>query len=60
MKIDGMEWMEWLHKKREQDHEERERQGISIAEYLRGIEVESKAVAEKLGIETLDLRKIKF
>ena len=35
MKIDGNEWMDWLHRKRAEDEAKRMRDGISGAEWLR-------------------------
>jgi len=32
MKIDGIDWMDWLHQLRAESEAERKRQGISIAE----------------------------
>jgi hypothetical protein len=43
MKIDGLEWMEWLHKKREESENERKRRGISGAEWLKEIRVRAEA-----------------
>ena len=54
MMIDGLEWMDWLHKIREDAHNEREREGISISEYLRRIKIENKEITEKIWGETAD------
>ena len=35
MKIDGKEWMDWLHNMRAKEEEKRMREGISGAEWLR-------------------------
>jgi hypothetical protein len=35
MKIEGLDWMDWLHKKRAEEEEKRMREGISGAEWLR-------------------------
>ena len=35
MKVEGMDWMDWLHKSREESEKERIRRGISGAEWLR-------------------------
>ncbi|MCX6842323.1 MAG: hypothetical protein NTX53_08605 [candidate division WOR-3 bacterium] len=43
MKIDGLDWMEWLHKKREESENERKRRGISGAEWLKEIRVRAEA-----------------
>jgi hypothetical protein len=54
MMIDGLEWMDWLHKIREDANNEREKEGISIAEYLRRIKIENKAITEKIWGKTAD------
>ena len=43
MKIDGLDWMEWLHKKREESEIERKRRGISGAEWLKEIRARAEA-----------------
>jgi hypothetical protein len=43
MKIDGLDWMEWLHKKREESENERKRRGISGAEWLKEIRARAEA-----------------
>jgi len=35
MKIDGMDWMDWLHKVRHESEQERKRLGLSGEEWLR-------------------------
>jgi hypothetical protein len=35
MKIDGMDWMDWLHKVRRESEAERKRLGLSGEEWLR-------------------------
>jgi hypothetical protein len=35
MKVDGLDWIDWLHKTREQSEAERIRRGITGAEWLR-------------------------
>jgi hypothetical protein len=34
MKIDGTDWLDWLHRIREESETERRRQGKTIAEWL--------------------------
>lgn len=41
MKIEGMDWMEWLHKMRAKEEEKRQREGISLAEWLRRVNEEA-------------------
>ncbi|MCX6844551.1 MAG: hypothetical protein NTX53_19990 [candidate division WOR-3 bacterium] len=47
MQIDGLEWTNWLHKKREESERERKRRGISGAEWLKGIRVRADAYMEE-------------
>ena len=35
MKIDGLDWMDWLHKVRREAEEKRIRDGLSVEEWLR-------------------------
>ena len=42
MKIDGLEWMDWLHKTRQEMEEERKRRGLSEAEWLKEIRVQAE------------------
>jgi len=35
MKIDGLDWMDWLHKTRREAEEKRIRDGLSVEEWLR-------------------------
>lgn len=48
MKIDGLEWMDWLHKMRAESEEERRRAGISRLDWLKRIEAEAAAVEEEI------------
>jgi len=43
MKIDGLEWMDWLHKTRQDMEEERKRRGLSEAEWLKEIRLQAEA-----------------
>jgi|GEM_PF-361494 len=43
MKIDGMEWMDWLHNMRAREEEKRMREGISGAEWLRRVSAHAQA-----------------
>ena len=43
MKINGMEWMDWLHEMRREEEEKRIREGISMAEWLRRVNAEANA-----------------
>jgi hypothetical protein len=46
MQIDGLDWMDWLHKKREESENERKRRGISGAEWLKDIRARAEAYME--------------
>jgi hypothetical protein len=48
MKIDGMEWMDWLHRLRAESEAERKRQGISIAERLGRAEATAERIEREL------------
>jgi len=43
MKIDGLEWMDWLHKTRQEMEEERKKRGLSEAEWLKEIRLQAEA-----------------
>jgi len=43
MKVDGMDWLDWLHKTREESERERLRRGISGAEWLKQIRARAEA-----------------
>ena len=47
MKIDGLEWMDWLHKTRQKMEDERKRRGQSEVEWLR--EAQARARADQAG-----------
>ena len=36
MKIDGLDWIDWLHRQRERSEAERKRRGISGADWRTG------------------------
>ncbi len=46
MKIDGLDWIDWLHKKREESELERKRRGISGADWLKEIRARAEAFLE--------------
>ncbi len=47
MKIDGLDWMDWLHKVRREAEEKRIRDGLSVEEWLRrAAEQDDKVRAE--------------
>jgi len=44
MKIDGLDWMDWLHKVRHESEEERKRLGLSGEEWLKRGRVRAEAI----------------
>jgi hypothetical protein len=43
MKVDGLDWIDWLHKTREESERERMRRGISGSEWLKEIRARAEA-----------------
>jgi hypothetical protein len=43
MKINGLEWMDWLHKTRQEMEEERKKRGLSETEWLKEIRLQAEA-----------------
>jgi hypothetical protein len=48
MKIDGLEWMDWLHKVRRESEEERKRLGLSGEEWLRRSAEKAKDIRKEI------------
>ena len=48
MKIDGRDWMDWLHEMRREEEEKRIREGISMAEWLRRVNAEADAAMARI------------
>jgi hypothetical protein len=48
MKIDGLEWMDWLHKTRRESERERKRLGLSRVEWLKRMEQEADRIHAEL------------
>jgi hypothetical protein len=48
MKIDGLEWMDWLHKTRRESEQERKRLGLSRVEWLKRMEREADRIRAEL------------
>ncbi len=48
MKIDGLEWMDWLHKTRQKMEDERKRRGQSEVEWLREAQARARAIKREL------------
>ena len=47
MKIDGQDWIDWLHRKREESEKERKRRGLSGAEWLKEIRAQAEAFLDE-------------
>lgn len=43
MKVDGLDWIDWLHKAREESERERIRRGISGREWLKEMRARAEA-----------------
>jgi len=52
MKIDGLEWMDWLHKTRRESEQERKRLGLSRVEWLKRMESEADEIRAELNART--------
>ena len=50
MKIDGLEWMDWLHKTRCESESERKRLGQSRVEWLARIEREAEQIRAEVRV----------
>jgi hypothetical protein len=50
MKIDGLDWMDWLHKIRQESEEERKRLGLSRVEWLERMEQEADRIRAELSV----------
>ncbi|UCG43305.1 MAG: hypothetical protein JSU73_01415 [candidate division WOR-3 bacterium] len=48
MKIDGQDWIDWLHRVRAESEAERKRQGISLAERLEQAEKSADRIEKEL------------
>ena len=48
MKVDGLDWMDWLHKVRHESEDERKRLGLSGEEWLRQGRVHAEAIMAEM------------
>jgi hypothetical protein len=48
MKIDGLDWMDWLHKKRAEAQEDRKRSGQSLADWLKQTEDRAREIRKEI------------
>jgi hypothetical protein len=48
MKIDGLDWMDWLHKTRRESEQKRKQLGLSRVEWLRRIEQEADQIRSEM------------
>jgi hypothetical protein len=52
MKIEGLDWMDWLRKVRRESEEERKRLGLSRVEWLKRMEQEADRIRAELTAPT--------
>jgi len=48
MKVDGLDWMDWLHKTRRESEQKRRQLGLSRVEWLRRIEREADQILQEM------------
>ena len=48
MKIDGLDWIDWLHKTRRESEQKRKRLGLSRVEWLKRMEQEADRIRAEL------------
>jgi hypothetical protein len=48
MKIDGLDWMDWLHKQRAEAEAERKRSGQSLADWLKQTEEHAREIRREI------------
>lgn len=48
MRIEGLDWMDWLHKTRQKMEDERKRRGQSEVEWLREAAARARAIKQEL------------
>jgi len=51
MKIEGLEFMDWLHKIREESEKERRSRNLSGVDWLREIEKEADQIIQELSVQ---------
>ena len=50
MKIDGLDWLDWLHKTRRESEAERQRLGLSGEEWLERLEERAKEIRQEISM----------
>jgi hypothetical protein len=48
MKVEGLDWMDWLHKIRAESEAERKRSGLSVAEWLDLCEARAREIRKEI------------
>jgi hypothetical protein len=48
MKIEGLDWLDWLHKTRRESEDERKRLGLSGEEWLERLEERAKEIRQEI------------
>jgi hypothetical protein len=59
MKINGPEWMDWLHKTRRESEQKRKQLGLSRVEWLRRIEQEAEQIRSELAAKAQPMARDK-
>jgi hypothetical protein len=56
MKIEGLGFMDWLHKIREESEKERKGRNLSGVDWLREIEKEADQIMQEFGVQKSPLK----
>jgi len=59
MKIDGLDWMDWLHKTRRDSEQKRKQLGFSRVEWLRRIGQEADQIRSEMAAKAQPLARDK-
>lgn len=59
MKIDGLEWMDWLHKMREREYESAKNSGKTLNDYMKEAGEEAARISKEQGIKLTGATKTK-
>jgi hypothetical protein len=51
MKIDGLDWMDWLHETRRESEQKRKQLGLSRVEWLKRIEQEADQIRSEMAVK---------
>jgi hypothetical protein len=59
MKIDGLDWMDWLHKTRRESEQKRKQLGLSRVEWLRRIGQEADRIRSEMAAKAQPIARDK-